>query len=310
MNKCPFCYQDTTEAYHQSCCKKMFGTAELPTLTLNKDLLDELVKNTVNQRIAITGVQPKLSVQIENVKGTGRRLTIVGLWGNYILKPQHNHFLQMPEVEDLTMHLASIFKLDTCRHCILKASDGNYVYLAKRFDRESGKKIHMEDFCQLGEFQTEQKYNSSYERCGKLITKYCTNAGLDLVNYFELLVFCFLTGNNDMHMKNFSVLHLKDEIRLAPAYDLINANLVNKKDKEDSAMTFNGKKKKLARKDFEIVAKTLKIPFITVERILAKYTKKTEKVFKMIDQSYLSDDFKQDYKAIWKEKVTRLLGSA
>ncbi|WP_246254177.1 HipA domain-containing protein [Pedobacter foliorum] len=284
----------------------MFGITELPTLTLNKNLLSDLAKTTVNNRIAITGVQPKLSVELEDVKGTAKRLTIVGLWGNYILKPQNIHFAQMPEVEDLTMHLAEIFKLNTCKHCLLTASDGQMVYIAKRFDREKGQKIHIEDFCQIGEFQTEQKYNSSYEHCGKLITKYCTNSGLDLVNYFELLVFSFLSGNNDMHMKNFSVVHKQDEILLSPAYDLINSNLINPKDKEDVALNLNGKKKKLCRKDFEMLADALKISNITLERIFDKYHNHTDKVFKLIDQSFMSDEYKINYKNIWTEKLSRL----
>lgn len=284
----------------------MFGITELPVLTLDKDLLNDLAKTTVNNRISVTGVQPKLSVELEDVKGAEKRLTIVGLWGNYILKPQNIHYEQMPEVEDLTMHLAGIFKLNTCQHCLLKASDGQMVYIAKRFDREKGQKIHMEDFCQIGEFQTEQKYNSSYERCGKLITKYCTNSGLDLVNYFELLVFSFLSGNNDMHMKNFSVLHRQDQILLSPAYDLINSNLINPKDKEDVALSLNGKKKKLSRKDFEMLASVLKISDKMLKRILDKYCKNTDKVFKLIDQSFLSNEYKTDYKNIWTEKLNRL----
>jgi serine/threonine-protein kinase HipA len=307
MNKCPFCYQPTPEVYHPNCCKKMFGTTELPLLTLDKELLDELANDTVNRRIAVTGVQPKLSVEIEDIKGEGKRLTIVGLWGNYILKPQHSHFQQMPEVEDLTMHLASIFKIITCKHCLLRASDGTYVYLTKRFDRIHGKKIHMEDFCQLGEFQTEQKYNSSYERCGKLIYKYCTNSGLDVVNYFELLLFAFLTGNNDMHMKNFSILHQNGEINLAPAYDLINAKLLNPKDIEDVAMTFNGRKSKITGKDFDAVAKSLKIPEVTVNKLLNKYMEGKEKVFHLIDQSYLNQEFKDNYKKIWMDKINVLV---
>lgn len=284
----------------------MFGTTELPTLILDKKLLNELAKNTVNQRIAVTGVQPKLSVELEDVKGEGKRLTIVGLWGNYILKPQHAHFNQMPEVEDLTMHLASIFKIDTCEHCIMEASDGTYVYIAKRFDRKDGKKIHMEDLCQLGEFQTEQKYNSSYERCGKLISKYCTNSGLDVINYFELLVFSFLTGNNDMHMKNFSVLHKNGEIQLSPAYDLINGNLVNPTDNEDLAMTLNGRKRKIGRRDFVAIVNTLKIPEATIKRVLNKFASQNAKVFELIDQSYMSEEFKEEYKLIWSSKLSRL----
>ena len=279
----------------------MFGITELPTLTLNKELLNDLAKTTVNNRIAVTGVQPKLSVELEDVKGTEKRLTIVGLWGDFILKPQNIHFAQMPEVEDLTMHLAEIFKLNTCKHCLLKASDGQMVYLAKRFDRDKGQKMHIEDFCQIGEFQTEQKYNSSYERCGKLITKYCTNSGLDLVNYFELLMFSFLSGNNDMHMKNFSVVHRQGEILLSPAYDLINP-----KDREDVALSLNGKMKKIGRKDFEMLASVLKISAKTLKRIFDKYHKNTDKVFKLIDQSFMSNEYKTNYKNIWTEKLSRL----
>lgn len=307
MIKCPFCYQAVDNGtYHAKCCKKIFGITDLPILTLDKNLLNDLAKTTVNNRIAVTGVQPKLSVELEDVKGAEKRLTIVGLWGNYILKPQNTHYAQMPEVEDLTMHLAKIFKLNTCKHCLLKASDGQMVYIAKRFDREKGQKIHIEDFCQIGEFQTEQKYNSSYEHCGKLITKYCTNSGLDLVNFFELLIFSFLSGNNDMHMKNFSVVHKQDEILLSPAYDLINSNLINPKDKEDVALNLNGKKKKLSRKDFEMLASVLKISDVILERIFDKYHKNTDKVFKLIDQSFMSDEYKINYKNIWTEKLSRL----
>jgi serine/threonine-protein kinase HipA len=275
-------------------------------LTLDNELINELARTTVNQRIALTGVQPKLSVKLESNRKNGKRLTIVGLWGNYILKPQNLDYEQMPEVEDLTMHLANLFQIKTCQHCLLQASDGQLVYLAKRFDRDNEKKIHVEDFCQLGEFQTEQKYDSSYERCGKLIKKYCTNSGLDMVNYFELLVFSFLAGNNDMHMKNFSVVHQQNAVLLSPAYDLINGSLINPKDKEDVALKFNGKKKNLKRRDFEILASVLKIPETTVKRILERYVKDTDKVFDLIDQSFMSDDYKTGYKNIWTERTKRL----
>ncbi|MCX2450512.1 HipA domain-containing protein [Pedobacter sp. PLR] len=284
----------------------MFNTTELPILTLNKELLDELAKATVNLRIALTGVQPKLSVELENAPEIGKRLTIVGLWGNYILKPQNTHYSQMPEVEDLTMHLAEIFKINTCQHCLLEASDGQMVYLAKRFDRLDGKKIHMEDFCQLGEFQTEQKYDSSYERCGKLIQKYCTNYGLEVMSYFELLVFSFLSGNNDMHLKNFSILHEENEIQLSPAYDLINAQLINPKDKEEVALKLNGKKKNIGRKDFEMLANVLKIAAPLTKRIINKYSNSTDQVFQMIDQSFVSEAYKAQYKSLWTEKLKKL----
>lgn len=132
----------------------------------------------------------------------------------------------MSEMEDLTMHVAKLFKIETAEHTLIKTSSGTLAYLTKRFDRQKGKKIHVEDLCQLSELLTEQKYNGSYERVGKVIKRYATNSGLDAVKYFRLVLFCFLTGNNDMHLKNFSMMHTDNGILLSPAYDLLNVNLI------------------------------------------------------------------------------------
>ncbi|MEJ2883560.1 HipA domain-containing protein [Pedobacter sp. GR22-6] len=307
MSNCFFCYKpvEAGSGYHKSCCKKFFGSAELPELKLNQKLLDELTAQTINKRIAITGVQPKLSLDLEPAKA-GKRLTIVGLWGKYILKPQNAEIAAMPEVEDLTMHLAELFHIKTCGHCLIPMSDGKMVYVAKRFDRKGNIKIHAEDFCQLGGFQTEQKYDSSYERCGKLINAYCTNRGLDLLNYFELLVFSFLSGNSDMHMKNFSILYKEDEIVLSPAYDLINSSLVFPKDKDDTAMLLSGRKRNLKFQDFSNLADSLGIDSKVFSRVIKKFTADHDKVFKLIDRSFLSADYQEEYKRIWLERVGRL----
>ena len=301
MANCWFCYKDAGDVnYHAACAKKFFGAAEVPALALNEELLDALAKQTVNQRIAVTGVQPKLSVTLKKQKGKNR-LTIVGLWGEYILKPQHHQYAMMPETEDLTMHLAALFKIPVCEHTIMQASDGSMVYIAKRFDRKNGKKIHMEDLCQLSEFLTENKYKSSYEKAGKLIAKYC-NKGLDLLNYFELVLFSYLAGNNDMHLKNFSVLHLPDGATLSPAYDLLNINLINPKDKEELGLTLNGKKNKIKLTDFKTLAASLNINEKVYDNIFKKFQNKNKEVLHLIDQSFLSKEMKKGYKAIWKKK--------
>lgn len=307
MANCLFCYQalEPRLTYHARCCKKFFGIEKLPELALDKVMLDKLAEETVNRRIAVTGVQPKLSLDLEN-NTAGKRLTIVGLWGRYILKPQNTELAAMPEVEDLTMHLAELFKISTCQHALVPIADGSLAYIAKRFDREGNTKIHMEDFCQLGGFQTEQKYDSSYERCGKLISTYCSNKGLDLLAYFELLVFSFLSGNSDMHMKNFSILYQGEEIVLSPAYDLINSALVFPNDKDDMAMMLSGRKSKIKLKDFENLAKSLGIPPKVFERVMTKFTGNPVKVFELIDRSFLSDEQKEQYKMIWKERSSRL----
>ncbi|WP_276348847.1 HipA domain-containing protein [Daejeonella sp. JGW-45] len=270
-------------------------------MELDNQLLRDLADQTINERIAITGVQPKLSVTLEKSK-ENNRLTIVGLWGEYILKPQHERFPMMPETEDLTMHLASLFRIQVCEHTLLRASDGSLTYLAKRFDRIKGKKIHMEDFCQLSEFLTESKYKGSYEKIGKLILKYCTNTGLDALNYFELVLFSYLTGNNDMHLKNFAVLHQDSGIYLSPAFDLLNVNLVNPADDEELALTLNGKKKKLRLKDFIILGTSLQIPERAIENSFKKFTSGNKEVDLFINSSFLSQEQKELYQKIWLEK--------
>ncbi|MFC3199893.1 HipA domain-containing protein [Parapedobacter deserti] len=172
-----------------------------------------MARITVNERLAVTGVQPKLSLSLEGERGN-KRLTLVGLWGDYILKPQSSDFPAMPGVEDLTMHLAKLFKIETAEHALIQTSSGELAYITKRFDRVKGKKVHVEDLCQLSELLTEQKYKSSYERAGKIIKQYATNSGLDVIKYFRMVLFCFLTGNNDMHLKNFSLMHTERGILL------------------------------------------------------------------------------------------------
>jgi len=302
MNKCWLCYKDAGDAnYHPGCVKKFFGTTEIPVLNLDNNLLEELAQKTVNKRIAVTGVQPKLSVTLKKQKDKNR-LTIVGLWGEYILKPQHPEYAMMPQAEDLTMHLATLFKIPVCKHALMQASDSSMVYLARRFDRKNGKKIHIEDLCQLSEFLTENKYKSSYEKTGKQIAKYC-HRGLDVLNYFELVLFSYLSGNNDMHLKNFSVIHQPDGGgMLSPAYDLLNVNLINPADKEELALTLNDKKKKIKLADFIKLSESLGITEKVCSGIFKKFSSRNKEVYNLIEQSFLSMEMKKEYKRIWKEK--------
>lgn len=301
MNRCWFCYKHCGDTqYHSSCAKAFFGTADVPALELNNELLESLAEKTVNQRIAVTGVQPKLSVTLEKQKEKSR-LTIVGLWGEYILKPQHEHYPMMPEVEDLTMHLAELFKIPICAHTLIQATDGNMVYLAKRFDRKEGRKIHVEDLCQLSEFLTENKYKSSYERAGKIVAAYC-HRKLDLLNYFELVLFSFLCGNNDMHLKNFSLMHTPEGAVLSPAYDLLNVSIINPKDEEELALTLNGRKKKIKLTDFQALADNLHINEKSYSNMVKRFSNKNEAVMNLIDSSFLNKEMKKEYKRIWMKR--------
>ena len=302
MSNCLFCYKDAGDKeYHSKCAKRFFGTETMPELNLDKQLLKDLAEKTISSHIALTGVQPKLSVTLERIKSNGR-LTIVGLWGEYILKPQHEIMVAMPETEDLTMHLAAIFGILTCHHTLLRSTDGNLIYIARRFDREKREKIHVEDFCQLSGFLTENKYKGSYEKAGKLTLQYCTNSGLDVLKYFELLLFCFLTGNNDMHLKNFSLLHLENSIALSPAYDLLNVNLVFPKDQEEMALLLNGKKKNIKLRDFEALGIVLNIPEKVRHNTYKRFKSLNSEVRTLINSSFLSKEKKEKYWEIWNRK--------
>lgn len=235
------------------------------------------------------------------------RLTIVGLWGQYILKPQHDEFPYMPETEDLTMHLADLFKIRTSQHALIPTGEGKFAYITKRFDREKGKKIHVEDLCQISGFLTEQKYKSSYEKVGKLISNYCSNKGLDTLNFFELVLFCYLTGNTDMHLKNFTLIHHSDRtISLSPAYDLLNVNLVFPDDTEELALTLNGRKRKITKSDFDKFGSGLNLPEKAVSNSYTKFINSRENVEKVIQSSFLPEDWKVRYLEIWNKKISIL----
>lgn len=291
--------------YHAACCRKFFGTNTVPYLELDNEQLNRLAQITVNERLALTGVQPKISLTINGEKGN-RRLTLVGLWGDYILKPPSANYGYMPEVEDLTMHLAKLFKIETVEHTLIRTSKGELAYITKRFDRLKGKKIHVEDLCQLTGLLTEQKYKSSYERVGKIIRQHTTNSGLDTIKYFRLLLFSFLTGNNDMHLKNFSLIHTEKGILFAPAYDLLNVNLINPTDREELALTLKGRKSKIKRSDFDQLALSLGITDLVLKNIYKDFLKQKENLISLIESSFLPDEYKEKYLHIFDLKLKQL----
>lgn len=277
----------------------------MPKLELDKEKLNQLAHFTVNERLAITGVQPKISLSLTGEKAN-RRLTLVGLWGDFILKPQSTDFNFMPEVEDLTMHLDRLFKIETAQHALIKTSANELAYITKRFDRVKGRKVHVEDLCQLSELLTEQKYKSSYERVGKLIKHYASNSGLDVIKFFRLVLFPFLTRNNDMHLKKFSLLHTDRGILFSPAYDLLNINLIYPKDQEDLALTLGSRKRKIKRADFDQFTVSLGIADEVRDNIYKEFSKQADNVQDLIERSFLTAEYKQDYLKIFQNKMRQI----
>lgn len=298
MSKCLYCYKELEPGevdFHKSCCRKFFGTHTAPSLDYTRAQMDELAAQVIRSQTTLTGVQPKLSLNLDKHKDS-QKLTIVGLWGDYIFKPQTERFAMLPEIEDLTMHLAEIAKIKIVPHTLIRMKDGSIGYLTKRIDRKAdGEKIAMEDMCQLTERQTEHKYRSSYEQIGKAIRKYSTNAQLDMVDFLELVYFSWLTGNNDMHLKNFSLYSPAGEPVLTPAYDLLNAAISNPVDDEELALNLNGKKKRMKDADFRNAYRTCGVPEIVFDRVKKKYVDLLPKFEEEIHASFLSDEIKTLY---------------
>lgn len=311
MEKCLYCYQSLEQGqvdFHPQCSKKIFGTAVPPVLPYTKADIESLALEVVRSQVTITGVQPKLSVDLEKGKGGEKRFTIVGLWGEYILKPQTEQYPSLPENEDLTMHLASLARIKTVPHSLIRFQDGSLAYITKRIDRDKkGVKIPMEDMCQLTEKLTEQKYKGSHEQIAKKIVEFSAYPVLDLINYFEVLLFCYLTGNTDMHLKNFSLYKKVGECVLAPAYDLLSTKLVIPQDNEELALTLNGKKSKLKKVDFDSLLKTMKVDDKAIENVYDKFRKVIPEWLLFIDSSFLPDEMKEQYKTLIQEKCKNII---
>lgn len=299
---------DESSDYHPRCSTKIYGSAIPPVLPYGKKDLVRLAEKVIRSQTTLTGVQPKLSLDIEKVEKSSKRFTIVGLWGRYILKPQSQHYEQLPELEDLTMHLAEIAKIKVVPHSLIQFQDGDLCYITKRIDRGAkGEKFAMEDMCQLTGRLTEYKYKGSYEQIAKHILKYSSTPKLDVVNFWEQVLFSWITGNSDMHLKNFSLYSNKPDMYvLTPAYDLLATKLVIPEDSEELALTLNGKKKKIKKTDFVTAMQSTGLENKIIENLLDKFKKVSSKWMDFIDLSFVREETKERYKELITRQLSKL----
>ena len=315
MSHCLYCYQPLptgnpdvkTVDFHPRCSQRIFGHVTPPVLPYTLATLNELAEEIVRQHITVTGVQPKLSLELES-SGSTSRLTLVGLWGRYILKPPYEKYPEMPENEDLTMHLAALFGIATVPHTLIRLQTGELAYLTRRIDRtDDGHKRAMEDCCQLAERLTADKYKGSMELVSRLIRQHSTQASLDLVALYELTLFCFLTGNADMHLKNFSLWRSDAKaITLTPAYDLLATRLLVPDDREEMALTLNGRKSRFLDADWIAFAHYLGLTDKQRSNVHQRFKKRIPSVYGWIERSFLANGSKQAYKQLVDERAHRL----
>jgi len=268
----------------------------------------ELALQVVERSISVPGVQPKLSLSF--LKGIGEtndnRLTVVGaLGGNYIFKPPSPSFPELPANEHLTMRMAELFGINVVTSSLIKLSSDELSYITKRIDRkENGDKIHMLDMFQITE--AFDKYRSSMERVGKALASYSDQSGIDLLFLFEVTVFSFLTGNNDMHLKNFSMIQSTVGWTLAPSYDLLNVKIANPADQEELALTMGGRKRKFSKQDFLAFGAELGLTERQVDRVFIRFAKKKSKALNLLSHSFLSAEMQEAYSDLLEERFKRL----
>ncbi len=289
--------------FHQKCSLEFFGSKIPPQVPYTFNQMKDLAKEIVDRRVSVPGVQAKLSMSvINNAIKKDARLTVVGtLGGNYIFKPPNNDYPEMPQNEHATMRMAEAVGIKVVPSSLIKLQSGELSYITKRIDRsEDGSKIHMLDMFQLTE--AFDKYKSSMEKIGKAIDMYSANTVLDKLYFLELSLFSFLTGNNDMHLKNFSLINTNYGWILSPAYDLLNVTILNPDDNEEMALPILGKKKKLQHKHFEQLGISMGLTSKQITSMFNRFLVNKDSLITVINQSFLSKEMKIKYLQLLSER--------
>lgn len=315
MNRCLCCgkplKEDSACGWHKACVKRFFGVNEIPTIEVNRETLEKIAKENVKRGLTIPGVQKKISLHL-SVEHHASRLTLVDYPTGYILKPEGEEFPCLPEAEQLVMSMAEATGIAVVPHALFN-SGSSYAYITRRIDRiikkDAVSKLAMEDFCQLSLRMTEDKYKSSYERCAKVIEKYSSQSGLDMAEFFFRVLFSFVSGNSDMHLKNFSLIETEagsGVYVLSSAYDLLPVSLLMPTDTEELALPLSGKKTHIRRKDFLIFAEECHLPNASAEKMIKKIVSMETKYIEMINDSLLTDALKKDYIALIRTRIGTL----
>ena len=314
MKKCLYCYQELEDGqidFHPACVRKFFGVETAPVLPYTRDNMAELARQVIRTSASITGVQAKMSLDgNRGGKNEPAKFTIVGLWGKYIFKPQSTKYPCLPELEDLTMKMAEAAHIHTARHTLIRLADGELGYLTLRMDRgPKGEKISMLDMCQLTNRLTEHKYYGTYQQLAETVKKYSSAPMLDVQRFWEIVLFSWITGNSDMHCKNFSLIDRgSGDYVLSPAYDLLAVLLADPDDSEEMAMSFvvGGEKSGFDRNTFMTAFVQSGIPVAVADKMIERMKSYLPQWKELISQSFLSDEFKADYYRLLNQRTELL----
>ncbi|MFN4811927.1 MAG: HipA domain-containing protein [Bacteroidota bacterium] len=314
MSKCLYCYKELgandTGDYHAKCIKAFYGTNSAPALPYQLEEMEKLAKEAVELSITVPGVQPKISlgwIKSTLEDGHNGRLTIMdALEGLYILKPQNTQYEQMPENEHISMKLAELFKIEVAPSNMIRLASGELCYITKRIDRKKdNSKIHMIDFLQI--LELEDKYLGTMENLGKTVGEISVNTLMDKLRFFELTLFNFIIGNNDMHLKNFSMWLSDIGWVLSPAYDLLNVKIILPEDMDETALLFGGKKKNFNKGHFNRLGEVLQLNEKQINAVYKRLFKWLPEAIQLIDISFLSEENRTSYKELITQRTIQFI---
>lgn len=310
FNRCPITYQILTSTEHK------YSKAGLNLLSRNLTDLKDFPYSQAEQlqqaramasKLSIQGVQPKFSAKLNTA---AQQFDIIQQGGTFIIKPQNQAWPYLPENEDLTMRLAATIGLEVPLHGLMYCKDDSLSYWIRRFDRTSLKsplthKLALEDFAQLSMAIRSTKYSSSMEQVASIINKFCTFPAIENEKLFKLVIFSYLIGNEDMHLKNFSLITRNGIVSISPAYDLLSTTVaMGENTIEELALPLNGKKNKLSRDDFVTYYATdrLKLSPAIITTILEKIESQLANWSDIIETSFLPSNFISEYKKLLKSR--------
>lgn len=308
MKRCPITYEIISEQENYSRSGLRLLSPQLKDLKPLELSADEQRQEAITRagKTSIQGIQTKLSAQL---KIKEEHFEIVDQHGYFILKPQSDHYPELPENEAISMSLAKVIDLEVPIHGLVYSKDKSMTYFIKRFDRYGhNKKLALEDFAQLSGEDRYTKYDSSMERVIQVVSKFCTFPRIELVKLFKLTLFNFLIGNEDMHLKNFSLITRDQKITLSPVYDLLNSTIALGNAQEEMALLLNGKKRNFKKNDFMdyLAVQRLDLNKKVTDEVVQEVRQAIPKWKELISYSFLSTTMQKKYIELLEERCERL----
>jgi serine/threonine-protein kinase HipA len=279
--------------YHTACLRDLFGTDTLPRIKLDLAHFPALIAPEIG-KMSISGMQRKALVRLSSDKA---RLVVATKTSRYILKPQIERYVRVPENEHLSMRIAQIAGVRVPRFGLVHLTDGTLAYIIERYDRifeKPPRKLNQLDFCQLSGRPASERGGSTAEECAALVARFTSSPAAELHRLFRHLVVAYWIGNGDMHLKNLSLLAKEDgTYGLAPAYDLVCTWIYGDK---TLTLSVGGGGKDIRRQDWiAFASKHARLPTLEAEAILDEIVGRADEALGLIERSPLPESLRKTH---------------